>query len=71
MAASDVRVECAKAYQPQGSWLLAMQAAALLAHDEVLRNAIEAHDGVVFSCTGDGVVAAGTEVVGAGGVGDR
>jgi class 3 adenylate cyclase len=32
--------------------------AALLAHDEVLRTAIEAHDGFVFSHTGDGVVAA-------------
>ena len=31
---------------------------ALLAHDKVLRNAIEAHDGVLFSHTGDGVVAA-------------
>jgi predicted ATPase/class 3 adenylate cyclase len=32
--------------------------AALLAHDEVLREAIEAHDGFLFSHTGDGVVAA-------------
>jgi hypothetical protein len=32
--------------------------AALLAHDKVLRTAIEAHDGFVFSHTGDGVVAA-------------
>ena len=32
--------------------------AALLAHDEVLRSSIEAHDGFVFSHTGDGVVAA-------------
>jgi predicted ATPase/class 3 adenylate cyclase len=32
--------------------------AALLAHDEVLRNAIKAHDGFLFSHTGDGVVAA-------------
>jgi class 3 adenylate cyclase len=32
--------------------------AALLAHDEVLRSAIEAHDGFLFSHTGDGVVAA-------------
>jgi predicted ATPase len=32
--------------------------AALLTHDEVLRTAIEAHDGFVFSHTGDGVVAA-------------
>ena len=32
--------------------------AALLAHDEVLHRAIEAHDGFVFSHTGDGVVAA-------------
>ncbi|WP_220032557.1 ATP-binding protein [Mycolicibacterium moriokaense] len=32
--------------------------AALLAHDEVLRDAIEAHDGFLFSHTGDGVVAA-------------
>lgn len=31
---------------------------ALLAHDEVLRTAIEAHDGFLFSHTGDGVVAA-------------
>ena len=30
----------------------------LLAHDEVLRTAIEAHDGFLFSHTGDGVVAA-------------
>ena len=30
----------------------------LLAHDEVLRSAIEAHDGFLFSHTGDGVVAA-------------
>ena len=32
--------------------------AALLAHDEVLRTAIEAHEGFLFSHTGDGVVAA-------------
>jgi len=32
--------------------------AALLAHDEVLRTAIEAHKGFLFSHTGDGVVAA-------------
>ncbi len=32
--------------------------AALLAHDEVLRDAIESHDGFLFSHTGDGVVAA-------------
>lgn len=32
--------------------------AALLAHDEVLRTAIEAYDGFLFSHTGDGVVAA-------------
>jgi predicted ATPase/class 3 adenylate cyclase len=32
--------------------------AALLAHDEVLRTAIEKHDGFLFSHTGDGVVAA-------------
>src|ERR1700694_2658062 len=32
--------------------------AALLAHDEVLRTAIESHDGFLFSHTGDGVVAA-------------
>jgi class 3 adenylate cyclase len=32
--------------------------AALIAHDEVLRTAIEAHDGFLFSHTGDGVVAA-------------
>jgi class 3 adenylate cyclase len=32
--------------------------AALLAHDEVLRTAIEVHDGFLFSHTGDGVVAA-------------
>jgi predicted ATPase len=31
---------------------------ALVAHDEVLRSAIEAHDGFLFSHTGDGVVAA-------------
>ena len=31
--------------------------AALMAHDEVLRTAIEAHDGYLFSHTGDGVVA--------------
>jgi class 3 adenylate cyclase len=31
---------------------------ALLAHDEVLRSSIEAHDGFLFSHTGDGVVAA-------------
>jgi predicted ATPase len=31
---------------------------ALLAHDKVLRTAIEAHDGFLFSHTGDGVVAA-------------
>src|SRR5690349_19284239 len=30
----------------------------LLAHDKVLRTAIEAHDGYLFSHTGDGVVAA-------------
>ncbi len=33
---------------------------ALLAHDKVLRTAIEAHDVFVFSHTGDGVVAAFT-----------
>ena len=32
--------------------------AALLVHDEVLRDAIEAHEGFLFSHTGDGVVAA-------------
>ena len=32
--------------------------AALAAHDEVLRTAIEAYDGFLFSHTGDGVVAA-------------
>jgi class 3 adenylate cyclase len=32
--------------------------AALLEHDEVLRDAIEAHEGFLFSHTGDGVVAA-------------
>ena len=32
--------------------------AALLTHDEALRTAIEAHDGFLFSHTGDGVVAA-------------
>lgn len=32
--------------------------AALLAHDKALRTAIEAHDGFLFSHTGDGVVAA-------------
>ena len=32
--------------------------AALAAHDEVLRSAIEGHDGFLFSHTGDGVVAA-------------
>src|SRR3981189_664120 len=31
---------------------------ALLAHDEVLRNAIESHGGFLFSHTGEGVVAA-------------
>jgi class 3 adenylate cyclase len=31
--------------------------AALLAHDEVLRDAIESHGGFLFSRTGDGVVA--------------
>ena len=32
--------------------------AALAAHDEALRSAIEAHGGFVFSHTGDGFVAA-------------
>ena len=32
--------------------------AALLAHDQVLRSSIEAHEGFLFSHTGDGVVAA-------------
>ncbi len=32
--------------------------AALLAHDDVLRDAIEKHGGFLFSHTGDGVVAA-------------
>src|ERR1700676_2951431 len=32
--------------------------AALLVHDQVLRDAIEAHEGFLFSHTGDGVVAA-------------
>jgi class 3 adenylate cyclase len=31
---------------------------ALLEHDEVLRSAIEAHDGLLFKHTGDGVCAA-------------
>ena len=31
---------------------------ALVAHDKVLRTAIQAHDGFLFSHTGDGVVAA-------------
>jgi class 3 adenylate cyclase len=34
--------------------------AALLAHDDVLRTAIESHGGYLFSHTGDGVVAAFT-----------
>ncbi len=34
--------------------------AALLVHDEVLRDAIETHEGFLFSHTGDGVVAAFT-----------
>ena len=34
--------------------------AALMAHDEVLRIAIEGHDGFLFGHTGDGVVAAFT-----------
>src|SRR5712672_1357259 len=34
--------------------------AALILHDEVLRSSIEAHDGFLFSHTGDGVVAAFT-----------
>jgi class 3 adenylate cyclase len=33
---------------------------ALLAHDDVLRTSIEAHEGFLFSHTGDGVVAAFT-----------
>ena len=32
--------------------------AALVVHDKVLRKAIEAHDGFLFSHTGDGVAAA-------------
>ena len=36
----------------------ALMRAALLAHDKVLRSAIEDHDGFLFSHTGDGVVAA-------------
>ena len=32
--------------------------AALLTHDDVLRRAIEKHEGFLFSDTGDGVVAA-------------
>ena len=61
--------------------------AALLAHDEVLRNAIETHGGFMFKHTGDGVCAAfvvaevrcgcgggraaGAGVAGADGAGDR
>ena len=61
--------------------------AALAAHDEVLRTAIEAHGGFLFKHTGDGVVrrvrvaevccrccgrcAAGAGVAGADGDGDR
>ena len=61
--------------------------AALAAHDEVLRAAIEAHGGYLFKHTGDGVCrrvrlaevrcrccggrAAGAGVAGADGVGDR
>ena len=61
--------------------------AALAAHDEVLRAAIEAHGGFLFSHTGDGVCrrvrlaevgcrrggrcAAGAGVAGADGAGDR
>jgi class 3 adenylate cyclase len=39
---------------------------ALVAHDKVLRTAIEAHDGFLFSHTGDGVVA-GVRVADIGG----
>ena len=61
--------------------------AALAAHDEVLRSAIEAHGGLLFKHTGDGVCRcvrvaevggrrggggpAGTRVAGADGAGDR
>jgi predicted ATPase len=38
---------------------------ALLAHDQVLRTAIEDHDGFLFSHTGDGVVAAFTSPISA------
>ena len=34
--------------------------AALLEHDDVLRAAIEEHEGFLFSHTGDGVAAAGS-----------
>src|ERR1700739_4679708 len=37
----------------------------LAAHDKVLRSAIEAHDGFVFSHTGDGMAAAFTSPVSA------
>ena len=61
--------------------------AALVAHDQVLRTAIETHGGFLFKHTGDGVAAAfaspqvgcrcggrgaaGAGVAGADGVGDR
>jgi class 3 adenylate cyclase len=45
--------------------------AALAAHDEVLRNAIEAHGGYVFSHTGDGFVAAFASPTSAANAADR
>ncbi len=39
-------------------WPSDLVRSALVAHDEVLRTAIEAHGGFLFSHTGDGVVAA-------------
>jgi class 3 adenylate cyclase len=41
--------------------------AALLAHNKVLRAAIEVHDGFVFSHTGDGVVRTAREPAGRAG----
>jgi class 3 adenylate cyclase len=45
--------------------------AALLKHDDVLRDVIEKHEGFLFSHTGDGVVAAFTSPTSAANAADR
>src|SRR6476620_2247086 len=54
----DVSVHRCGGFDPSVGGDADAMRAALAAHDEVLHRAIEAHDGFLFSHTGDGVVAA-------------